>query len=61
MVLDCSAMLTLFSQLKDADLTDRVRVALGQFYQEQIFAEAAEMVDALPHEPATYRKGLMRV
>jgi len=61
MALDYSALLSLLSQLKDTDLTDRVRTALERVYQELIDAEAAEMIGALPHERSsdrsTYRNG----
>ncbi len=61
MALDYSALLSLLSQLKDTDLTDRVRTALERVYQELIDAEAAELIGALPHERSsdrsTYRNG----
>ena len=61
MALDYSALLALLSQLKDTDLTDRVRTALERVYQELIDAEAAAMIGALPHERSgdrtTYRNG----
>jgi putative transposase len=44
MALDYSAWLSLLSQLKDTDLTDRFRTALERVYQELIDAEAAEMI-----------------
>jgi putative transposase len=50
MALDYSDLLALLSQLKDTDLTDRIRVATQRLYQELIDAEAAEMIGALPHE-----------
>lgn len=45
MALDYFALLTLFSQLKDTDLTDRESV-----YQELIDAEASAMFGAQAHE-----------
>lgn len=61
MALDYSALLSLLSQLKDTDLTDRVRVALERVYQELIDAEAAALIGALPHQRSTdrttYRNG----
>jgi putative transposase len=61
MALDYSALLSLLSQLKDTDLTDRVRTALERVYQELIDAEAAALIGALPHERSTdrttYRNG----
>jgi transposase-like protein len=61
MALDYPALLALLSQLKDTDLTDRIRVATQRPYQELIDAEAAEMIGALAHkrsgERTTYRNG----
>jgi putative transposase len=48
MALDYSALLALVSQLKDTDLTDRIRVATQRFNHELIDAQAAEMIGALP-------------
>jgi hypothetical protein len=42
MALDYSALLSLLSQLKDTDLTDRVRTALERVYQELIDAEGSD-------------------
>lgn len=50
MALDCCALLTSLSKLKDTDLTDRLRSALERVYQELINAEAAAMIGALPGE-----------
>ena len=52
-----SALLSLLSQLKDTDLTDRVRTALERVHKELIDAEAASMIGELPHERTTDRSG----
>ena len=61
MALDYSALVSLLSQLKNTDLTDRVRTALKRVYQELIDVEDTTMIGALPHERTTdctiYRNG----
>jgi len=44
MALNYSALLSLLSQLKDTDLTDRVRTGLERVYQELIDAEAQGII-----------------
>ena len=46
MALDQSALLDLLGELKDTDVTDRVRVATEKLYQELIDAEAAAFIGA---------------
>ena len=54
MTLDYSALLSLSPQLKDTDLTDRVRTALERVHQELIDAEAAHERTG---DRTTYRNG----
>lgn len=50
MALDQSALLELLGELKDTDVTDRVRAATQKLYQELIDAEAAAFIGAAPFE-----------
>lgn len=44
MAYNYSALLALLPQLKDTDLSDRVRFVLGRVYQELSDAEATAMI-----------------
>ena len=50
MALDQSALLELLGELKDTDVTDRIRIATQKLYQELIDAEAAAAIGAAPFE-----------
>ncbi|RQP08938.1 MAG: IS256 family transposase [Microbacteriaceae bacterium] len=50
MALDQSALLELLGELRDTDVTDRIRVATEKLYQELIDAEAAAVIGAAPFE-----------
>lgn len=50
MALDQFALLELLGELRDTDVTDRIRVATQKLYQELIDAEASAVIGAAPFE-----------
>lgn len=55
MALDQSALLDLLGQLKQTDVTDRIRTATESLYQQLIEAEATAFIGAAPFERSTQR------
>jgi len=50
MALDQSALLDLLAQLRETEVSERIRVATEKLYQELIYAEAAAFIGAAPFE-----------
>lgn len=61
MALDQSALLDFLGQLRQADVSDRIRLSAEKLYQELIDAEAAAVIGAAPYERSdertTHRNG----
>lgn len=55
MALDQSALLELLEELKDTDVSDRIRLATQKLYQELIDAEASAFIGAGPFERSPER------
>src|SRR5690606_2738673 len=55
MAMDQSALLELLAALKDTEVSDRIRTATAQLYQEQIDAEATAVIGAGPWQRTAER------
>ena len=58
MAMDQSALLDLLAELKDTDVTDRIRVATEHLYQELIDAEVTAVIGAGPWQRTEARTAL---
>ena len=58
MAMDQSALLDLLAELKDTDVTDRIRVATEHLYQELIDAEVTAVIGGGPWQRTEARTAL---